>query len=100
MGKILVIDDDAATRRLLRETLTSSGYEVAEATNGEEGFQKAQAEKPDLIIADILMPVRDGYQLAKDLRNNPDTASMPIMMLTGLAGMIGTDLWWRLADQR
>jgi two-component system, OmpR family, alkaline phosphatase synthesis response regulator PhoP len=85
MEKILVIDDDAATRRLLKETLNSSGYEVAEAANGEDGFQKAQAEKPDLIIADILMPVRDGYQLAKDLRNNPATASMPIMMLTGLA---------------
>jgi CheY-like chemotaxis protein/KaiC/GvpD/RAD55 family RecA-like ATPase len=85
MKKILVVDDDATTLRLLRETLTGVGYEVAEAKDGDDGFNKAQKEKPDLIIADILMPVRDGYQLAKDLRNNPATALVPIMMLTGLA---------------
>jgi len=84
MEKILVVDDDAATRRLLGETLTSAGYEVTGAKDGDVGFKKALKEKPSLIITDILMPVRDGYQLAKDLRSNPETAAIPIMMLTGL----------------
>lgn len=84
MDKILVVDDEPSARRLLRAALASSGYEVTEATNGDEGFRKAQEEKPNLIIADILMPIRDGYQLARDLRNNPATASVPIIALTGL----------------
>ncbi len=84
MDKILVVDDEPSVRHLLRAVLAKSGYEVIEATNGDEGFKKAREEKPELIITDVLMPVRDGYQLAKDLRNTPETASVPIIMLTGL----------------
>ncbi len=84
MAKILVVDDEPSMRHLLRMALTRSGYDVIEATNGDEGLKKVREEEPDLIIADVLMPVRDGYQLARDLRNNPATAQVPIIMVTGL----------------
>lgn len=84
MDKILVVDDQPSMRHLLKTVLASSGYEVIEAANGEEGFRKTQEEKPNLIIADVLMPIKDGYQLARDLRNSSATASIPIIMVTGL----------------
>jgi len=84
MDKILVVDDDPAARHLVRAALASSGCEVIEATNGDEGFKKAIKEEPILIISDILMPVKDGHQLAKELRSNSATASVPIIMLTAL----------------
>ncbi len=86
MDRILVVDDASSARRLLKARLAESGYEVIEAADGEDGFRKAQEEKPDLIIADARMPIKDGYQLARDLRSNVATASIPIMMVTGLHG--------------
>lgn len=85
MDKILVVDDEKSIRRLLKTVLTSAEYDVIEAANGEQGFKAALDEKPDLIIADIMMPIKDGYELAHDLRNNPATASIPIIMLTALS---------------
>ncbi len=84
MDKILIVDDDPAARQLVRAALAGSGCEVTEATNGDDGFKKAWQEKPSLIITDVLMPVKDGYQLAEELRSNSATASVPIIMLTAL----------------
>ncbi len=84
MDKILVVDDEPSVRRLLRAALSKSGYGVVEASDGDEGLRKALEEKPNLIISDVLMPVQDGYQMARNLRDNPVTASVPIIMLTGL----------------
>jgi CheY-like chemotaxis protein/KaiC/GvpD/RAD55 family RecA-like ATPase len=84
MSKILIVDDDQPIRTLVQMTLAKEGHEVVEAEDGEQGFKVAQDEHPDLIIADIIMPVRDGYQLAQDLRSHPATASVPIIMLTAL----------------
>lgn len=84
MDKVLIIDDEPSARRLVKTTLSKSGYEVIEAADGDKGLKTAREEKPDLVIADILMPVKDGYQLAKELRSDPETASIPIIMLTGL----------------
>ena len=84
MEKILVVDDDPAARHLVRAALASSGCEVTEAINGDDGFSKALKEEPGLIIADALMPVKDGYQLVRNLRSNSATASVPIIMLTAL----------------
>ncbi len=85
MNKILVVDDEPSARRVIRATLTSSGYEVTEAANGDEGYRKAVEEKPKLIITDARMPIKDGYELVRDLRNNSATVSVPIIMLTGLS---------------
>jgi len=84
MDKILIIDDEPSARRLIKLTLGESDFEVIEAADGGDGLEKAREEKPDLVIADVLMPVKDGYELAKDLRSSPETASIPIVMLTGL----------------
>jgi len=70
MDKILIVDDDPSLRRMIRATLTSSGYEVVEAADGDEGFRKAVEEKPKLIITDARMPIKDGHELVRDLRNN------------------------------
>ena len=75
MDKILVVDDEQSIRHLLRTILTNTGYDVIEAANGEQGFETALDEKPDLIITDIMMPIKDGYELAHDLRSNSATAS-------------------------
>ncbi len=85
MDKILIVDDEPSDRRLIKATLTSVGYEVIEAANGDEGYRKAVEEKPKLIVTDVLMPIKDGYQLVRELRNYPATASAPIIMLTGLS---------------
>ena len=85
MDRILVIDDDESTRQLVKTTLTNAGYDVIEATDGVQGLHTALNERPDLIVSDIMMPRKDGYELAHDLRSSPSTASVPIIMLTALS---------------
>lgn len=81
-AKILIIEDEAAIRDMLKFTLTSSNYEVKEAENAEEGWKLVLAEKPDLILLDWMMPGTSGVELAKRLRNNDKTVDIPIIMLT------------------
>ena len=85
MNKVLVVDDEQAIRQLVGTVLSSAGYEVSEAADGEEGFNLARVEKPDLIVTDVMMPKKDGYELVKDIRSCHETASMPIIMLTALS---------------
>jgi CheY-like chemotaxis protein len=80
--KILVIDDDLDTLRLVGLMLQRQGYEISAATNGQQGLQKALEEKPSLILLDIMMPDMDGYEVARRLRNNTDTVHIPILMFT------------------
>lgn len=68
MAKILVVDDDADVRSTLRRVLTSAGYTVAEAANGAEGMQLLTAQPFDLVVIDILMPQRDGFETIQALR--------------------------------
>jgi DNA-binding response OmpR family regulator len=80
--KILVIDDDLDTLRLVGLMLQRQGYEISAATNGQQGLQKALEEKPNLILLDIMMPDMDGYEVARRLRNSSDTVNIPILMFT------------------
>ncbi len=84
VDRILVVDDEGAMRRLLGAALSHSGYEIIEAVDGDDALRKARLEKPDLIISDLMMPVKDGHQLVNELRNNPGTAQVPVIMLTGV----------------
>jgi CheY-like chemotaxis protein len=68
MKKILIADDKATSRELLRTVLERQGYEVMEAADGEEALQKALAELPDLILLDLQMPRRTGYEVLGELR--------------------------------
>jgi CheY-like chemotaxis protein/MinD-like ATPase involved in chromosome partitioning or flagellar assembly len=80
--KILIVDDDLDTLRLVGLMLQRQGYQISAATNGAQGLSKALEEKPDLILLDVMMPDMDGYEVTRRLRKNPTTASVPILMFT------------------
>lgn len=79
---ILLVDDDSNIRRLLSFLLERTGCKVYTAANGEEGLQKAKEMKPDLVITDAMMPVKDGFEFCRDLRNDPAFSGIKIIMLT------------------
>jgi len=79
---ILVIDDDLVTRMTLKKVLSATGYQVKEATNGQEGFDQFRQTAPDLILMDALMPIMNGYDAIKAIRNYPNGKNVPIIMLT------------------
>jgi len=81
--KILVIDDDAKMRRQIATLLAAEGYATLEAHNGKEGVALAQTEKPDLIVCDITMPEMNGHRVLQALREQPATAHVPFIFLTG-----------------
>src|SRR5512146_1002668 len=80
--KILIIDDDLDTLRLVGLMLQRQGYQISAATNGQQGLEKAFDEDPDLILLDIMMPDMDGYEVTRRLRRNPSTLETPILMFT------------------
>jgi len=80
--RILVIDDDVDTLRLVGLMLQRQGYQISAASNGSQGLTKAFEERPDLILLDVMMPDMDGFEVTRRLRKNPATASIPILMFT------------------
>jgi DNA-binding response OmpR family regulator len=89
--KILVIEDDPATSRLVEYSLRHKGYQVTSASNGLEGIRKARDEAPDLIILDIMLPGMDGFEICHRLRAEPDTAAIAILMFSAKAQEIDRD---------
>jgi len=81
---ILVIEDERATLQLLTDRLSSEGFNVIEARDGEEGLQKALKEHPDLILLDIILPKIDGMVLLKTLRSDEWGKSIPVIILTNI----------------
>lgn len=84
--KVLVVEDEAAIRDMLKFTLSASDYEVIEASNAEDGWKLALESAPDLILLDWMMPGTSGVQLAKRLRQNDKTRSIAMIMLTARDG--------------
>ena len=80
--KILIVDDDMETLRLVGMMLQRQGYEIAAANTGELALETAVKVKPSLIILDVVMPGMDGYQIARELRKNPLCTHIPILMFT------------------
>jgi len=80
--KILIVDDDLDTLRLVGLMLQRQGYQISAATNGQQGLDKAFEEDPDLILLDVMMPDMDGYEVTRRLRQNPATSNTPILMFT------------------
>lgn len=80
--KILIIDDDIDTLRLVGLMLQRQGYQISAATNGQQGLDKAFEETPDLILLDVMMPDMDGYEVTRRLRRNPSTMETPVLMFT------------------
>ena len=84
-AKILLVDDDADFIESTRTVLESKPYEIITAVNGDEALRKAKAEKPDLILLDVIMPVEDGFTAAEQLKKDETLADIPVLMLTSYA---------------
>lgn len=82
LDRILVVDDNATNRRILVKSLGKAGYEMLEATDGFEAVEKATSQSPDLILLDIMMPERDGFEVCRILKSREATASVPVIFLT------------------
>lgn len=81
-GKILVVDDEEHILELIRYNLDAAGYDVIEASDGDDAVKNAINEVPDLILLDLMLPGKDGYDVCRELRSNGKTKSVPIIMLT------------------
>ena len=82
---ILVVEDQEDNRRIMRDLLTSVGYEVIEAVTGEDGVATAETQLPDLILMDIQLPGLDGYEATRQIKANPDLEHIPIIVVTSYA---------------
>ncbi len=88
-AKILLIDDDADFVESTKIILESKPYEVIVAYNGDWGLQKAREENPDLILLDIIMPVKDGFTAAEQFKKDPQLSKIPVLILTSFASRVG-----------
>jgi two-component system alkaline phosphatase synthesis response regulator PhoP len=84
-AKILLVDDDKDFIETTRTVLESKPYQIIIASNGDEGLRKAREEKPDLILMDVIMPVKDGFTAAEQLKKDPQLRKIPTLMLTAFA---------------
>ncbi len=85
MKKVLLAEDNAVNRELLRELLEARGYEVIEACNGQEALAALEQSVPDILLLDIGMPVLDGYAVASRIRQDPRFAKLPVLGVTAYA---------------
>ena len=83
--RILVIEDHEDNRRILRDLLTSAGFDVLEATTGEDGVTLAEMRRPDLILMDIQLPGLDGYEATRRIKANPTLRQIPVIAVTSYA---------------
>jgi two-component system alkaline phosphatase synthesis response regulator PhoP len=84
-ARILLVDDDIDFVESTKTVLESKPYEVIVASDGDEGLKKAREEKPDLIILDVIMPVKDGFTAADQLKKDPELSRIPTIMLTAFS---------------
>ena len=85
MTRILLVEDDAMLQDILEERLELRNFGVILATNGQEGVEKAQTEKPDIILMDMRLPILDGWEATRQLKSAPETEHIPIIALTAHA---------------
>lgn len=83
--RILVVEDEEDNRRILRDLLTSRGYDLVEAEDGEKALAMAEDRHPDLILMDVQIPLLDGYEVTRRLKANPALRDIPIIVVTSYA---------------
>ncbi|OGM12192.1 hypothetical protein A2Z22_05180 [Candidatus Woesebacteria bacterium RBG_16_34_12] len=86
MAKILLIEDDPLVVRMYQKVLAFEGFQIDCAPDGNEGIRKAKEIKPDLIFCDVMMPKMNGIEVLENLKADPETANIPVIMLTNLSG--------------
>jgi DNA-binding response OmpR family regulator len=86
MAMILIVEDDSLMMRMYQKAFTFEGYAVETAEDGEAGYEKAKTVKPQLILLDVMMPKMNGLQVLEKLKGNDETKTIPVVMLTNLAG--------------
>ncbi len=84
--RILVVDDEPVVVKTLSKAIRRQGFDVVSAADGEEALEKVRSTKPDLVILDIQMPKLDGTEVLQRIKGSPETASLPVIMLTAKAG--------------
>jgi two-component system cell cycle response regulator DivK len=84
-NRILIVEDQDDNRRILRDLLSRAGFELIEAHNGQQGVVLASAERPDLILMDIQLPVLDGYEATRRIKADPALRAIPIIVVTSYA---------------
>jgi CheY-like chemotaxis protein len=89
---ILIIDDDPDVILFLSTVLQDHGYKTLDAPNGQKGIEIARAEKPDLILLDLMMPQKSGIAFLSETKSDKDLNKIPVIMVTGVAGETGIDL--------
>src|SRR4051812_20767469 len=85
MKRILIVEDKPTSRELLRTVLEQQGYAVEEAGDGEEALRKAQERPPDLVLMDLQIPVRDGFEVVSEIRKDPRLQAIPVVAVTASA---------------
>ena len=85
MKRVLVAEDNAVNRELIRELLELRGFEVSEACDGQEALQMIEASLPDILLLDLGMPKLDGFGVIKKVRENPQLAGLPVLAVTAYA---------------
>ena len=82
---ILVVDDDPVILQLLQVNFEMEGFSVITAADGQEGVERTRADRPDIIVSDVMMPRMSGLELVAELKGDPDTAGIPVLLLTAKA---------------
>jgi DNA-binding response OmpR family regulator len=82
LQKVLIVDDEHNIRNILDFSLNAEGFEVISATNGEDAFNSAVKEQPDLVILDVMMPQGDGFETCRRIKQDNRTANIPVILLT------------------
>ncbi len=82
--RILIIEDETTLQRALSEFLTTEGFEVLNASDGEEGLDMVRIKNPDLVLLDIILPKKDGYEVLSEIKKDEKTDHIPVVLLTNL----------------
>lgn len=84
MKKILVVEDDPVNQMILADFLAANGYETITASTGPEGIERFEQDRPDLLLVDIQLPRKNGFELLRDIKGRPDGAATPILLMSAV----------------
>ena len=96
--KILLIDDDPDFVQVTCRVLQTKSYQIVVANNGEDGLRKMRAEKPDLVLLDIMMPEKDGFEVANEISRDPSISNIPILALTSFSESLGQPFEFKTSE--